>query len=84
MKKNHYTLRRSGKIIVPDRVTSGEWVKPTMSHYFLGCCDCGLIHRFDFRIRRRKVEFRAFRDGANTGRARRMCRFVCRKKNGKS
>ncbi len=28
----------------------GEWVIPGMSGYELQCCDCGLIHKFDFII----------------------------------
>lgn len=43
---------------------SGEWVQPVMRGYLMGCCDCGLVHRLDFRIvgsRKLKVQFRAYR-----------------------
>ncbi|GAG45807.1 unnamed protein product, partial [marine sediment metagenome] len=29
--------------------------------YRLKCCDCGLVHKFDFRIKKGTVQFRAFR-----------------------
>lgn len=29
---------------------SGEWVQPRMKNYFMQCCDCGLIHRINFRV----------------------------------
>lgn len=43
----------------------GEWVKPVMKNYRMKCCDCGLVHRIDFKVirwgRGHKVLFRAFR-----------------------
>ena len=39
----------------------GEWIRPTRKNYFIKCCDCGLEHRIDFRIKNRHIEFRAFR-----------------------
>jgi len=27
-----------------------RWVQPAMGKYFLGCCDCGLIHEMQLRI----------------------------------
>jgi len=27
-----------------------DWQKPVMRGYRLGCCDCGLVHDFDFRV----------------------------------
>lgn len=58
---------------------AGEWVNPVKGGYLLKCCDCGLVHRFDFRVvkvnKNRKtatvqgaryyVQFRAYRDGYN-------------------
>lgn len=44
---------------------SGEWVRPVMKNYLMKCCDCGLVHRLDFKVirwgRGHKVMFRAFR-----------------------
>jgi hypothetical protein len=48
----------------------GEWVRPILKGYRIRCCDCGLVHHIDFRLRGRHVEFRATRArGRNTLRA---------------
>lgn len=57
----------------------GEWVQPEMRGYKLACCDCGLVHRMQFRIMswqrglfpRFKVQFRVWRDNRATGAVRR-------------
>ena len=53
-------------------VTEGEWIAP-ISHrgYMLACCDCGLVHRMNFRIIKGRVQFQAFRSGRSTGQVRR-------------
>ena len=28
----------------------GEWVTPVRTGYLMKCCDCGLVHRIDFRV----------------------------------
>jgi len=28
---------------------AGEWIRPVHQGYRLACCDCGLVHRVDFR-----------------------------------
>lgn len=57
-------------------VPSGEWQTPIKSGYLMKCCDCGLVHRMDFRVikptkqkghatiqnARYLVQLRAFRD----------------------
>lgn len=47
------------------KVQPGEWVKPVMKGYLMKCCDCGLVHKLDFKVlkhaRGHKVLFRAFR-----------------------
>lgn len=48
----------------------GEWVRPKPG-YKMACCDCGLVHQIQFRLRKGKVEFRAFRDNRATGQRRR-------------
>ncbi len=59
-----------------DTPSPGEWVQPVPRGYLLKCCDCGLVHRLDFRVlrlnKRRnrmtiqgsayKVQFRAYRE----------------------
>jgi hypothetical protein len=47
------------------RVTDGDWVRPFMKGYRMMCCDCGLVHVVNFRVRNwksgAKVEFQAVR-----------------------
>lgn len=57
---------------------AGEWIQPIPRGYKMCCCDCGLVHKMDFRIvRSRKtsrktiVQFRAYIDSRATGQARR-------------
>ena len=48
-------------------VKSGEWVQPKRRGYLMQCCDCGLIHRLNFRLieskdgKRHWIQFQAFR-----------------------
>ena len=49
----------------------GEWVQPVRKGYKLCCCDCGLVHSLDFRVKNGKIQFRAFRDNRATGQIRR-------------
>lgn len=54
-----------------DRPKAGEWVQPIRRGYKLACCDCGLVHTVDFRIRRGRVQFRVFRNNRSTALMRR-------------
>ncbi len=58
-----------------DEPKAGEWVKPVKRGYKLACCDCGLVHKFDFRIFEGRPEFRVFRDNRATGQQRRRKRI---------
>lgn len=40
---------------------AGEWIQPRPYHYRLACCDCGLTHYLDFRVRKGKVQYRIWR-----------------------
>lgn len=48
----------------------GKWIQPIRKGYGLACCDCGLVHKVDFRIvengRGRFIQLRAFRDDKKT------------------
>lgn len=46
----------------------GEWAEV---HTYAGCCDCGLVHRWEFRWRKGKLECRATRMPRLTLQARR-------------
>jgi hypothetical protein len=60
------------------RVKAGEWIYPVQKGYKLRCCDCGLVHRLNFRAvkdgKRHSVKFQAFRDERATA--------ACRRKRG--
>lgn len=49
----------------------GEWIQPVRRNYKLACCDCGLCHRVDFRIKSGRVQFRAVRNSRSTAAKRR-------------
>jgi hypothetical protein len=56
-------------------ISYGEWTRPRMRNFREQCCDCGLIHRLDFRIVDGRVEFRTRRDDRATA-ARRSFKFI--------
>jgi hypothetical protein len=53
------------------KVEAGEWVQPVRKGYKMACCDCGLVHALNFRIRKGRVQIQAFRDNRATGQLRR-------------
>ena len=65
-----------GKRLSYDVISYGEWTRPRMRNFREQCCDCGLIHRLDFRIVDDKVEFRTRRDDRAIAAARRTFRFT--------
>jgi len=47
-------------------VKSGEWVQPVRKNYYMKCCDCGLVHRMNFKLikygdNKNTIQFQAFR-----------------------
>jgi Zn-finger protein len=54
-----------------EQVEAGEWVQPKRKGYLMKCCDCGLVHRLDFRLVKNKrgsfIQFRAFRHNHKKG-----------------
>src|SRR6267154_497780 len=52
---------------------AGAWRRPGE---YQGCCDCGLIHRVEFRIRNGKIEQRAWRSDEDTKTARKRFKFT--------
>lgn len=53
------------------QVFEGEWVTPVHRGYRMACCNCGLVHRLNFRVVGRRIEFCAFRDNRATALVRR-------------
>lgn len=50
---------------------AGEWIRPVRRGYMLACCDCGLVHRVNFRIKDGRVELQVFRANRSTAMMRR-------------
>lgn len=50
-----------------EKPKAGEWIQPVRTNYKLACCDCCLVHRMDFRVHRRRVQYRCWRDPRSTG-----------------
>lgn len=49
----------------------GEWVRPKMRGYKIACCDCGLVHKVNFKITKIGIMLQVFRDNRSTGQVRR-------------
>jgi hypothetical protein len=49
------------------QVTDGEWIKVPKRGYKEQCCDCGLIHRLNFRVDEKgHIHIQTFRDNRAT------------------
>ena len=60
--------------VVYRTIAYGEWTRPRLRNFREQCCDCGLIHRLDFRLVDGRIEFRTRRDNRATAAARRRFR----------
>lgn len=49
----------------------GQWIQPVCRDYELECCDCGLVHRMNFRVVRGRAQYQPFRDNRKTAATRR-------------
>ncbi len=50
---------------------AGEWIQPVRKGYKMACCDCGLVHSMDFRVKEGRAQFRVFRNNRSTALMRR-------------
>lgn len=67
MARRKYPIEQEG----PDGWS--RWVATSPEgEYRLGCCDCGLIHELQFRVKEGRIEFRASRNQRSTGQLRRQ------------
>ncbi len=57
--------------MVYDTPSAGEWIQPVRRGYKLQCCDCGLVHKINFRLRDRRIQFAVWRDNRSTAAVRR-------------
>lgn len=58
------------------QLTDGDWVRPVRRGYRLACCDCGLVHIYNFKLvrdgkKRRIIFFQVKRDDRAAGQLRR-------------
>ena len=58
-----------------DEPDAGEWIEIVLRNFRLRCCDCDLVHKMDFKIKKGKIWMRTFRDQRATA--------ACRRKNSK-
>ena len=49
----------------------GEWFTVRMRRTRIRCCDCGLVHRVQYRTVRRRLQMRVWRDRRATAQQRR-------------
>lgn len=55
-----------------NKLKDGEWVEIEGRLVKRQCCDCGLVHLYEYRIRKgRYIKYRAFRETRATGQVRR-------------
>ena len=58
------------------QIVDGEWNAIRKRNFFEQCCDCGLVHRRNFRVTKDgALEMQVFRDGRATSGARKHFRF---------
>ena len=50
------------------------WITPVRKNFKMICCDCGLVHDADFRIKNRKIQFRVRRNNHSTANTRRCAK----------
>lgn len=74
--KRVFSLVNNMKYTEPD---NGEWVQPVRKGYKMMCCDCGLVHTLNFRVRKKRAQFQAFRNQRSTGQARRHRNITVKK-----
>ncbi len=63
------------------KVRDNRWIQPIAKGYHMACCDCGLVHRMDFRIvgpRKPTVQFRVERAVGETKKLRTRMGVVVR------
>jgi hypothetical protein len=56
-------------------VTDGEWIRVPKRGYKEQCCDCGLVHKLNFRVVGGQIEIQTSRDERATSAVRRAFKF---------
>lgn len=77
----------AGRKVKYDSLESNEWIRPVRRGYKLACCDCGLVHRVDFKHvpwgRGQEILFRVRHDARATAARRRKGVIMVAKKKAK-
>ena len=59
------------------QVIDGEWIQVVLKGNKHQCCDCGLVHRVNYRLNDKgKIECQVFRDERATAAARKRFKFT--------
>ncbi len=57
-------------------VSDGEWIEVVLKGNKEQCCDCGLVHKVNYRINENgKIQYQVFRDERSTAALRRAFKF---------
>lgn len=65
------TVKNEPKSTSYYHVTDGEWLPVKKRGFLEQCCDCGLVHRVNYRVMEGSIEVQSFRDNRATAAARR-------------
>lgn len=49
-----------------------DWVFPNRKDYRFSCCDCGLVHKMQFKMDGKHILFKVKKDNRATGQIRRL------------
>ena len=44
-----------------EQIYDGQWVAPKRKYFYEKCCDCGLVHKVEFKVVNHRIWFRAWR-----------------------
>jgi hypothetical protein len=53
------------------QIKDNVWQTPIRNGYKMICCDCGLVHDTDFRVKDKHIQFRVRRNNHSTANVRR-------------
>lgn len=59
-------------------VKAGKWTQPNQRYYYMQCCDCGLVHKTEFRVVQGRAQLRAWRANGMTAQVRRKRHITVR------
>ena|ERR1035437_7004994 len=76
----HIKDKNCKKKSIYDEPEANEWILPVRKGYKIACCDCGLVHKIDFRIKDKRIEIRFNLDNRATGQIRRRNHYGIKNK----